>query len=1098
MAATMARPSLAIARLHPATVRHVLRLVTLYLPEAGPSRLPLPRSTLSQIRLASHAAMRIDDVEPPPPAPPLRASFPSGSSAPAIPYWAALPPPLHDALYDLTVPSAHAFRCAFISSSARPVTLAPVPVLALVLDLFRTTAAAEDWAWLADTLVDALRQTARSQQLPGSPALIRAVRAVALGKMGDWAEARKVAAFALRDTVKAVEMQHVGHTLVELVVSCLRLYILALRQHGRAADDVADVLRFAGNRAQRFVLGQSPPRDAAEHDLHAVLTASLVDIADPVAWVTARLTGEDGNDTPVHHVAAGILVALLASSHSRSNPRLSDALALFRLIGPRPAFAGPLSALGLSLAHAGRHDDAASVFAALRQTGPVPALLASRELKSLALAGRHADVVAAWDALDPSHEPGPRDRQIYLRSLAQVDPHAVPVVAARLLGDDHDVDSDHQAAALLFDAAINAGNPEVALQHLEALERLASRPLPLKRYTDVLFLFAAQANLDGAVRTFDGILAAGLEPTVSCFTSLIALFGDRHDAVNARLVFDAMVLRGLEPDAVAVAALIDAEVEAGEFEAAADRLDSLDEALLSHPSIVTAALKSFVYVSSPIKRVLPLFRTIDRPSAYAWALVIQSAADSEDLALARALFDEMDAAATSPAEPGASGPGVNAYTSSILLAAYLRIKDRAAAREVFDDMLRRGIVPSTVTYAMIVRSFAKTRGGGPGTPAFQRAHDLAMTVLDRVRRGARGKRRAPDRDVEDLVGPLLVAAGRAGDVDAASGYYDIPAQRTITFMAKMMDVYARAGRVGDVARVFDDCVVLALARFPRRTPDTPAPAVAAGLTRTHNNALCVPLSILIGALAAAGDRAAIKRAWDRVRTTGFGFDSENYNHLARALAQTGDVEGAFHVIDRVVLPRWDEVCARQDRGVRPGGHLPALGGAASPGVNGASAASGEPDDVAEHATFSTDQPAAYGAPPAHPPNRRPALVALAPFPRADLDVLREWRPADAMWRVAYRTLAALSDAYGHVEDAHAHMWMALGADEAEAEVEADADDAGAPARLGQGEIEVPDVQGRPRRTTPKALIMRLNRKYARVVALVMLHRRKEADRQRRL
>jgi hypothetical protein len=73
-------------------------------------------------------------------------------------------------------------------------------------------------------------------------------------------------------------------------------------------------------------------------------------------------------------------------------------------------------------------------------------------------------------------------------------------------------------------------------------------------------------------------------------------------------------------------------------------------------------------------------------------------------------------------------------------------------------------------------------------------------------------------------------------------------------------------------------------------------------SRLKANILCVPLSIYIDALSAAGKHMEISRVWRRLQMAGFTFDSHNWNHLAVALVRAGQLERAFEVIERVILP----------------------------------------------------------------------------------------------------------------------------------------------------------------------------------------------------
>ena len=238
---------------------------------------------------------------------------------------------------------------------------------------------------------------------------------------------------------------------------------------------------------------------------------------------------------------------------------------------------------------------------------------------------------------------------------------------------------------------------------------------------------------------------------------------------------------------------------------------------------------------------------------------------------------------------------------------------------------------------------------------------------------------------------------------------------------------------------------------------------------------------MLDMLSAQGRNTEVRELWTRVRDAGFGFDSGNYNHYAIALARTGDIVSAFHVVERVVLPRWTEVRRRRSRAMRQGAQLPAL----SPEEN--------EDDMAQHEDpiDVNDTPVDI---PDRPPNRRARFRFENPFDQpAEKNpesvasrLLESWRPSDMLWRPSLLLIAVLDQAYSELERVRQRAVIGLASDEGDGES----------LRLTNfGDAPVRDPDGEPTRSTPAALLMLLNRRYAKSVDLIMLYRRRRRSRE---
>jgi pentatricopeptide repeat protein len=468
-----------------------------------------------------------------------------------------------------------------------------------------------------------------------------------------------------------------------------------------------------------------------------------------------------------------------------------------------------------------------------------------------------------------------------------------------------------------------------------------------------------------------------------------------------------------------------------------------------------------VLKASPFSPVLSMFRDIEKPTAYHWALVLQSASDNRDLEATDALFHEM----RSLSEQSTEAVKPTVYTWSILLHAYLRTHDAKRSQAVYDDMLASGIIPSSVTYSMIIRSYA----GGGQSSTLERAEAFAMSIHRMINdpntsskileeHGSRGQVH------ENLFSPLVVAAGQAGNPNLAGEYFDRVAEKetpSIPLFTQYLDAWRKAGDLHMVRSIWAELFALAC----RTVATGPTiPDRRSSPTRTPDNALCIPLSIVLITYGKEKRLLDIKETWESVRKAGFGFDVGNFNHLAVSLAQSGDVEGAFDVVENVLLESDEAV------GVIP---------------------------RRESTPNATD-------PASRPPNRR------AEQQSANYDTLqRELDPfmlgltmnakSDTIWRPHFHTIATLDSLVSQLEDSRTggpyRAWMGALAEEGEEDGDLEGDGAGegSVVMLNEFGTYVKDPNnGQPKKTSSKGILTRLNRKYSKAMALVMFHRRKQA------
>lgn len=1057
-------------------------------------------------------------------------------------------------------PTASFFRTRFDALNVSPTLLLPLQRLTAVFEIFSQDSTTEgDWYWLNAKFKAIKDAQLDYSDLPESEVLFNHMRALALAKTGDWNYACIVMSKAVK-TALAVAPNVDNYPRFNAPV--VEAYLDTVMKQERYTD-TASIVRFGGPRLQKLLCtipDQSYDVRKDSQRVRAAFMVALGKLNDPWAWLLSQVGDlpEGRTSSAVYHTAVALLTSLVCD-----DLRTIEAYAMWRKVTAKfnSTFIAPntVSLLAANLAKDGYHSAAGLVLEAMHEsTGQVPHNSLSRELWIHANQGKPTETLAVWDHLNKRHRPTGQDRLAVATAFAvngQVD------AASKALVQLGTSETSVEALRLLHRAAVIAEDDDLGLEYLNQIAELKPDLIP---FEEQLRLYAQQGKVEQAIALFGRIHELHLKPTLKTYTTFISVFSNASDFVNAQLVFKSMQASGHKPDAAAWSALLNAYIEAGAWDEAAAQVEAIPEEYHNHPDILTTLLKAYVLAAAPLETTLRLFRAIPNAPVQAWALVIQSAADNDSMVLARSLFVEMDAAT----KLDTLAPHPTAHIFSILLAAYLRLGDRESARSVYDTMISREIIPTSVSYAVITNSFAKA----PGESSFEQAHNFAMSVYKQVNVGERT--RARGKAMENVFTPLLIASVKSGDLSQAKHYYDLITESgasSKSLSTKMMEAYRSAGELKPMYRVWLRLFKRACAAIPQHAhqhgPNSPDRVI-----RQRNNVLCIPFSIAIRAFGDAGMHDRLKALWAQMREAGFGRDSQNYNHYAVALAQTGDIEGAFHIVERVLFPRFDEVKERYYRAMRSAENpvLARVDADSTPddieveirdgddvyvgkplddrylnledeyaadiaeaeeqratetgdGVYNLDALGVDNDSQTSAAPASSSSPGVddffgFGitnddvAEPDHrPPNRRHQLHPEAPpsllegadasESGVDLSILRQWRPSDVLWRPSIATISVLDQAYRQLEDQRpSRTWVGVTTGD-----ESDADDAELEAE--HGEVTLPEFNttvkrpdGKPALMSPKFMLARLNRKYAKAVGLVMFHRKKRrqfAEREKR-
>ena len=678
--------------------------------------------------------------------------------------------------------------------------------------------------------------------------------------------------------------------------------------------------------------------------------------------------------------------------------------------------------------------------------------------------------------------PTVRDTELLLRTCAAVGPvAALEAVVEEFFPDDLRL---LKTDALDAQEGLTTGNRtsqqrrraitrayirvHVAAEDLAAVEpwwqrlQMQSGGPNTRDYNILMQLYARKGDFAQCQLLLEEMSRSGVEPDAASFTSVMAAHASKRDYIAAGRTIADMQQRGIVVDPIAIGSMMNVAIETGNWQGVAKIYESLDESMRLDSAIAGTMMKALMLLGAPYDEIKKLFsRTFPvaaRASQRAWSIIIQSACDAgrvEDAHkfLTISMLDEQPFR-----QP-------NSYAFTVLVAFYLRKGDIINAKRVFSQMDYSGVPLTSVAYSLVIRSLLKDNSVDKDS-----VHRFAEELLvDRP--WSRVDPRGRGCDTENIITPVMMEASRLGNTAQVEQYMQRLAEQdvipSITVSTILMDAYRKAGDLDKMRMVWKHIFRSACQMREMRDRNGPS------------NILCIPWSIFLDGLTTACQHGEAFDTWRLLAENGFGFDAQNWNHLAVALMRSGQPERAFDVVENVLLEKAEQVKSRTSPIVRE-------------------SASSQDETSHWHETDIFPETPLEGdlqdEAAMRPPNRRhqyrrgvgtenpyhdPGDVASR--------LLRSWRPADITWRPTFLTIAVLERAYTQLENGIPIMALLAGQEE---EIE----DGFLPPR-GNALAEE-SATGRSSKS-PIVLLARMNRRYARTVSLIMLHRRKRKSRQTR-
>lgn len=426
-------------------------------------------------------------------------------------------------------------------------------------------------------------------------------------------------------------------------------------------------------------------------------------------------------------------------------------------------------------------------------------------------------------------------------------------------------------------------------------------------YSIILKSFAMRGEVESVSAVLEQMRAAKIMPTRVLYTTVISLLAHRRDPVSAEAIYKRALREGISPDRKMVTSLMNAHVEAGSWAGVVRVFDYLKSSkaprLRLSVEVYNTLLKAYVLIGAPFHVVSSIFRKLEalgvQPNGRMYTLVIQSACDAGYMNIANKVFAEMEAVA----KDWHASDRVDAFVLTIIMSGHLRLGDKHGAKAVYDDMCSRGIQPTSATFHHILRAY--------GNEKTEESMQIAENFLKTIMAGDSSERiwvppQTRAAALEHVYGPLMLAYSKADQPEEVERIFqsmlDTGGEPSLSNLTMLLDAYRRSGDIEAVHGLWPQIWQLALRFSKTDSLFEGEDDNASDPMKRQGNLLCIPLSIYIDALSAAGEHFAIAEIWGKARSHGFSFDSHNWNHLAVTLVRAGEPARAFEIVERVLLP----------------------------------------------------------------------------------------------------------------------------------------------------------------------------------------------------
>ncbi|KAF8914219.1 hypothetical protein CPB84DRAFT_1840949 [Gymnopilus junonius] len=522
----------------------------------------------------------------------------------------------------------------------------------------------------------------------------------------------------------------------------------------------------------------------------------------------------------------------------------------------------------------------------------------------LYLAGRKGDTVTARELVERRRERGLMNDADLSNALASLARHGRILEVQKLFNEYFPLGADgkrtgnpniyHYTNAI--QAHVQLGDTQGIGAWLEDMDRSEVKP-NAEFFTTLMTIFRQQGDIKRSFSAFELMRKSGIKPDPVAYTVLLSLLATLQDCDTAdKLYMQAVQEDGVVPDDEMMNALMNVHVEAGSWKETIRLFHHLtDLPSNKQPPIDTynSLLKAYVLIGAPFRLMSKLFFKLQdiggKPDTYTFAILIQSAVDSNQLDIACEIYEETKRREEETGQRNL----VSQHILTILMSAYLRQQKMDRAKQLFDEMNDRGLQPTSVTFGAIIKAY--------GRQAWEERMTLAEDFVKKLLVDREWERH-PITKGQHLVNfytPLLSNYAKKGDVEQVERLYDefleAGGRPFISFFYYLLKAYCKVGDVEKAMSVWP--VIRDLAEGQIVNEDIPGKEMQTRMANIH-----VPLSVYLDLLSKAGIHSEVASTWSELQKEEYEFDSHNWNHLCVALVRAGHVDRAFEIVERVLLP----------------------------------------------------------------------------------------------------------------------------------------------------------------------------------------------------
>ena len=356
----------------------------------------------------------------------------------------------------------------------------------------------------------------------------------------------------------------------------------------------------------------------------------------------------------------------------------------------------------------------------------------------------------------------------------------------------------HYSFALL--AHERAGDFDGVITWLEDMQRSGWQPNHYNFISVIRAYISKNNDLQGLSNVFSKMRKMGAKPDLAIYSILLRDLADRKDAESAEFLYKMACEDGFIPNVQMTRILIENFVASGSLAGATRVFDYLilqprirENLPLETYNLLIEAHFSMGAPFSVVSRLFFELKTMKLvPDRFSYSLLVSSACDAGQLTQARDIFYEM--VRVEEADPSVSV--ISAHVLEKLMSAFLRGGNRAQAKEIYDEMIKRGIQPSSNDY-LEIKSYQKE-----GTPESLRIADEFIDRLDSISKEDRESDKGESEGKPDLVqlfGPLLHHYALQGNVEECERLYgkyvEDGGKPTIDMHGYLLEAYRRSKQV---------------------------------------------------------------------------------------------------------------------------------------------------------------------------------------------------------------------------------------------------------------------------------------------------------------